>query len=211
MRVHTRALGTYIPAHFNEPMNPFPQGNGTVGLNGMGLYVSAHYNEPWNPIVSQEASRGLGMALPRTPAKRVPTCPPGYSLDSFYGQCCTWTYQPNTGWNYVCHPPPGMSGMGCLGCAGLGQTSTSGIDLSSIGTSLSSAWDSMSQYTIAGIPAVYLVIGGGALLMLMNAAGGKTRTLRKAAVYKAKDAYESQVARIKEQYPSLTAKALRNS
>ena len=151
MMVRPRGIGVYVPAQFNEPMNPFPQGDGTVAVDGMGLYVPARFNAPWNPIVSQ-------------------------------------------------------SGLGCLGCAGLGQTSTSGIDLSSIGTSLTSAWNSVSQYTVGGIPVVYIALAGGAILLLMNA-GGKTRTLRKAAVYKAQDAYKSQVARIKQQYPGLTAKA----
>jgi len=157
MRIHPRALGVYVPAHFNEPMNPFPQSDGTVSVNGMGVYVPAQFNEPWNPIVRQ-------------------------------------------------------TGMGCLGC-GLGQTSdisqpTTPSTWSSITSSLSSAWDSVSQYTVGGIPVVYIALAGGALLLLMKA-GGKTRTLRKAAVYKAQDAYKAQVSRIKAQYPGLTARAQR--
>jgi hypothetical protein len=151
MMVRPRALGTYVPARFNEPMNPFSQGDGTVAINGMGVYVPANYNEPWNPIVWQR-------------------------------------------------------GMGCLGCLGLGQTSTSGFDLSSIGTSLSSAWDSVSQYTVGGIPVVYIALAGGALLLLMNA-GGKTRTYRKAAQYQAKAAYQRKLSSIQDQYPGLTARA----
>lgn len=96
-------------------------------------------------------------------------------------------------------------GLGCLGCAGLGQTSS--FDLSSVGTSISSAWDSLNSQTVAGMPMGYVLIGGAALLIVVMGMGGKTRTLRKAAQYKAKEAYQAQLARIKDQYPGLTAKA----
>jgi hypothetical protein len=103
--------------------------------------------------------------------------------------------------------PVRRSGMGCLGCAGLGQTSSS-FDLSSIGTSISNAWTQLNSQTVAGMPMGYVLIGGAAvLIVVMGMSGGKASTLRKAAQYKAKDAYQAQLARIKDQYPGLTARA----
>jgi hypothetical protein len=107
----------------------------------------------------------------------------------------------NEPWN----PIVSQKGMGCLGCAGLGQTSS---DLTIGGVDLTSAWASLTSYTVAGIPVIYIALAGGAVLLLMSS-GGKTRTLRKAAIYKAQDAYKTQVASIKQRYPGLTARAQR--
>jgi len=108
------------------------------------------------------------------------------------------------------NPLTRRTGMGCMGCAGLGQTSASGFDLSSITSSISSAWSSLNANTVAGMPMGYVIVGGAAaLIVLTSVMGGKTRVMRKAAQYKAKEAYQAQLARIKDQYPGLTAKARR--
>ena len=96
-------------------------------------------------------------------------------------------------------------GLGCLGC--LGDTGSS-LDLSGIGTSITSAWQSLQQYQVAGIPVVYLAGGGLLLLLLMK--GGSQRSLsRRAASLGARARYLQSKADLKSRYPGLVTRTRR--
>lgn len=120
-------------------------------------------------------------------------------------------YIPGVQFNEPQNPFP-ASGMGCLGCPGMGQASAdttfAGIDLTSIGTSLSSAWAQISTYTIAGIPAVYLA-GGAAALLLMMSMGSEGSLKRRAGRYSARARVLSAQAALKEQYPGIATRVRR--
>ena len=150
MRVRTRALGVYVhPIQFNEPQNPFPQG-GMGGPRGLRTYAfPIRFNEPQNPF----GAPGLS-AAPR-------------GLGVYAGARFNEPQNP--------FPQNGAGGLGCLGCLG---DASSGLNLSSVTSGLSSAWDTISSYQIAGIPAVWLVAGAGLLLLLMTRNTGRALSQR---------------------------------
>jgi hypothetical protein len=106
-------------------------------------------------------------------------------------------------------PVGGMGRLGCLGCLGdTTTTATSGFDLSSLGTSLTSAWTSLSAYEVGGIPVVWLAGGGLLLLMLMK--GSSSGAMQKrASALKSKAQYLQSKVNLKKQYPGLVSRARR--
>ena len=147
-----------------------------VKPRALGVYTPARFNEPMNPFArSAQGLRAYVAAAFDEP------------MNPFSGGMGVY---PPSSFNEPQNP---FGGMGCCGRrGGMGQTSgdtvLGGVDLTQIGTSISSAFSSLSGYTVAGIPVLYLAGGVAALALLLQS--NSTGSLQKrASKYSAKASY----------------------
>lgn len=156
MRVHSAALGDFVPGRFVVPQNPVVIDRRQFG--GLGEFVPARFALP------QRGLSGMGQVLDDW-------CEAGgwdyYS--SNYGEC---VYDPDFG----LRSSRGLNGVGC-GCGGGcgGRCGMGAVDLSLTGTGIvSSLSTSLGVTSLPTIPN-WAVYGVGGLLAYMAFAGGKRR------------------------------------
>jgi len=156
MRMHSAALGDFVPGAFAVPQNPVVVNPGHFGL---GEFVRASFGLPQRG--------GIGYYPGRLSANDEWCQGRGWKYYNTLIDECEWNGDEG---------PIGLSGIGC-GCGGGcgGRCGMGAVDLSLTGTGIvSSLGTSLGMTSLPAIPN-WAVYGIGGLLAYMAFAGGKRR------------------------------------